>query len=133
MGFEKRYCKQAILSINEKNSRGGFLLNSSKIFFILFTFLMFVQKDLCSETINDHEKAIKAVNEGEILPLNDILKNITENFFGRVISINLKDNEKGLFGWVYDIMIIDNNNNVKQIRVDAGTATVLSVISGEDN
>ena len=133
MGIEKRYCKQAILSINEKNSRGGFLLSFSKIFFILFTFLMFVQKDLCSETINDREKAIKAVNEGEILPLNDILKNITENFFGRVISINLKDNEKGLFGWVYDIMIIDNNNNVKQIRVDAGTATVLSVISGEDN
>ena len=133
MGFEKRYCKQAILSINEKNSRGGFLLSFSKIFFILFTFLMFAQKDLCSETINDHEKAIKAVNEGEILPLNDILKNITEKFFGRVISINLKDNEKGLFGWVYDIMIIDNNNNVKQIRVDAGTATVLSVISGADN
>ena len=108
------------------------MLSFSKIFFILFTFLIFAQKDLCSETINDHEKAIKAVNEGEILPLNDILKNITENFFGRVISINLKDNEKGLFGWVYDIMIIDNNNNVKQIRVDAGTATVLSVISGED-
>ena len=94
---------------------------------------MFVQKDLCSETINDHEKAIKAVNEGEILPLNDILKNITENFFGRVISINLKDNEKGLFGWVYDIMIIEFDNNVKQLRVDAGTSTILSVETGGKN
>ena len=94
---------------------------------------MLVQKHTYSETINDHEKAIKAVNEGEILPLDEILTNITNNFNGRVISINLKDSEKGLFGWVYDIMIIDKKNNVKQLRVDAGTSTVLSVISGEDN
>ena len=32
---------------------------------------------------------------------------------------------------VYDIMIIDSDNKVKQIRLDAGTSTVLSVISGE--
>ena len=59
------------------------------------------------------------------------MQKINRNFDGRVVSINLKDNEKGLFGWVYDIMIIDVNNKVKQIRVDAGTSTVLSVISGD--
>ena len=109
------------------------MLKFSKIFMYLLIFFVLSQKNIYSETINDHEKAIKAVNEGEILPLNEILTKITKNFNGRVISINLKDNEKGLFGWVYDIMIIDNKNNVKQLRVDAGTSTVLSVISGEDN
>ena len=107
------------------------MLNFLKIFLSLLMFTILVEKDIYSETINDHEKAIKAVNEGEILPLNEILTNITKNFDGRVISINLKDNEKGLFGWVYDIMMIDVNNKVKQIRVDAGTSTVLSVISGD--
>lgn len=81
--------------------------------------------------LSDHEKAIRAVNDGEILTLDQILEKINSNFEGRVISINLKDNEKGLFGWVYDIMIIDVNNKVKQIRVDAGTSTVLSVVSGD--
>ena len=71
------------------------------------------------------------MNEGEILTLDQILQKINKNFDGRVVSINLKDNEKGLFGWVYDIMMIDVNNKVKQIRVDAGTSTVLSVISGD--
>jgi uncharacterized membrane protein YkoI len=47
-----------------------------------------------------------------------------------VISISLKDSEKGLFGWVYDIMIIEPGNMVKQIRVDAGTSTILSVVTG---
>ena len=60
-----------------------------------------------SKTVDDHEKAIKAVNEGEILPLDEILVKVNQEFAGRVISINLKDNEKGLFGWVYDIMIIE--------------------------
>tara|TARA_B100001248_G_scaffold240033_1_gene205711 strand:+ start:232 stop:558 length:327 start_codon:yes stop_codon:yes gene_type:complete len=100
------------------------------IFFLLtFLSLKIHAQEIESNVTNDHEKAIKAVNEGEILTLDQILQKINRNFDGRIISINLKDNEKGLFGWVYDIMIIDVNNKVKQIRVDAGTSTVLSVIS----
>ena len=106
------------------------------LIFVIITFLfnpnISASQDFEDNSLNDHEKAIKAVNDGEILTLDQILEKIYRNFEGRVISINLKDNEKGLFGWVYDIMIIDiNNNNVKQIRVDAGTSTVLSVVSGE--
>ena len=100
-------------------------------FFLNFLPLNFFAQEIESNARNDHEKAIKAVNEGEILTLDQILQKINRNFDGRVVSINLKDNEKGLFGWVYDIMMIDVNNKVKQIRVDAGTSTVLSVISGD--
>ena len=101
------------------------------VFFLNFSSLKAYAQENENNSVNDHEKAIKAVNEGEILTLDQILQKINRNFDGRVVSINLKDNEKGLFGWVYDIMIIDVNNKVKQIRVDAGTSTVLSVISGD--
>ena len=107
-------------------------------YFQFFTVVIFFfvfdnthSQDLINEIMSDHEKAIKAVNEGEILTLDQILVKVNRNFEGRIISINLKDNEKGLFGWVYDIMMIDVNNKVKQIRIDAGTSTVLSVISGD--
>ncbi len=100
-------------------------------FFLIFSPLKVFVQEIESNSKNDHEKAIKAVNEGEILTLDQILQKINRNFDGRVVSINLKDNEKGLFGWVYDIMMIDVDNKVKQIRVDAGTSTVLSVISGD--
>ena len=100
-------------------------------FFLTFWSLTTLSQEIENNSTNDHEKAIKAVNEGEILTLDQILQKINRNFEGRVVSINLKDSEKGLFGWVYDIMIIDVNNKVKQIRVDAGTSTVLSVISGD--
>ena len=91
---------------------------------------MLADENNSSGSERDHEKAIKAVNEGEILPLDEILKKVENEFAGRIISVNLKDNEKGLFGWVYDIMIIGIDNNVKQLRVDAGTSTILSVKSG---
>ena len=100
-------------------------------FYLIFSPLKVFAQEIESNSKNDHEKAIKAVNEGEILTLDQILQKINRNFDGRVVSINLKDNEKGLFGWVYDIMMIDVDNKVKQIRVDAGTSTVLSVISGD--
>ena len=100
-------------------------------FFLNFLTLKVFAQEIENNSRNDHEKAIKAVNDGEILTLDQILQKINRNFEGRVVSINLKDNEKGLFGWVYDIMMIDVDNKVKQIRVDAGTSTVLSVISGE--
>lgn len=101
------------------------------ILFMLSNSLNVEAESARNSLYNDHEKAIRAVNDGEILTLDQILEKVNRNFDGRIISVNLKDNEKGLFGWVYDIMIIDINNKVKQIRIDAGTSTVLSVISGE--
>ncbi len=76
---------------------------------------------------NDHEKAIEAVKSGEILPLDQILLSIKGNYEGRVLAINLKDNEQGLYGWVYDIRMINSENRVINLRVDAGTSTVLMV------
>ena len=81
----------------------------------------------CHAQSNDHEKAIQAVKNGEILPLDQILISINEEFEGRVLAINLNDSEKGLYGWVYDIRMIDSSNKVINLRVDAGTSTVLMV------
>ena len=80
---------------------------------------------------NDHEKAIEAVKNEEILPLDQILLSIKNKFEGRILAINLKDNEQGLFGWVYDIRMINSKNKVINLRVDAGTSTVLMVEGGD--
>jgi len=98
----------------------------------LFFFLSFCFNSLINAQESEHDKAIRAVNEGEILPLDLIIENVNKKYNGRVLSVNLQDSEKGLFGWVYDIMIIENNE-VVQLRVDAGTSTILSVQSGSEN
>ena len=97
------------------------------IFYIFFLLVITFGFEISNAQINDHEKAIEAVKSGEILPLDQILLNIRNQFDGRVLAINLKDNEQGLFGWVYDIRMINSYNEVINLRVDAGTSTVLMV------
>tara|TARA_B100000989_G_scaffold251453_1_gene199480 strand:- start:138 stop:461 length:324 start_codon:yes stop_codon:yes gene_type:complete len=97
------------------------------IFYIFFLLVVNFSFENCNSQINDHEKAIEAVKSGEILPLDQILLNIRNQFDGRVLAINLKDSEQGLFGWVYDIRMINSYNEVINLRVDAGTSTVLMV------
>lgn len=94
------------------------------------SFLLAIETFLLANE-SDHEKAIEAVKNEEILPLDQILSSIKDNFDGRVLAINLKDNEQGLFGWVYDIRMIDPSNKVINLRVDAGTSTVLMIEGGE--
>ena len=96
-------------------------------FYIFFLLVINFGFEISNAQINDHEKAIEAVKSGEILPLDQILLNIRNQFDGRVLAINLKDNEQGLFGWVYDIRMINSYNEVINLRVDAGTSTVLMV------
>ena len=53
-------------------------------FFLIFYFFNFFtllanESDL-SNSERDHEKAIRAVNEGEILPLDEILKKVGAEF-----------------------------------------------------
>ena len=50
-------------------------------FFLIFLFFLFFLVPLANESNlssseRDHEKAIRAVNEGEILPLDEILKKV---------------------------------------------------------
>jgi hypothetical protein len=132
VGNRKEFRIKTKININEESKKNNDMriLKISLTFFLFYLNFSFANEGNLSNVERDHEKAIKAVNEGEILPLDQILKKIEKEYTGRIISINLKDNEKGLFGWVYDIMIIGVDNNVKQLRVDAGTSTILSVKSG---
>ena len=98
-----------------------------KVFNFLFLFFLMFNFSFLIAQQSDHEKAIEAVKNEEILPLDQILLSINNNYEGRVLAINLKDSEQGLFGWVYDIRMIDADNKVINLRVDAGTSTVLMV------
>ena len=72
---------------------------STILVFLIFIKMTLVQANDNVKPVDDHEKAIKAVNEGEILPLDEILVKVNQTYAGRIISINLKDSEKVLFGW----------------------------------
>lgn len=102
-----------------------------KIIKIFFSLLLTFTPLYLDSFESDHEKAIEAVKDGQILPLDQILASLNNKYQGRVLAINLKDSEKGLFGWVYDIRMIDKSDKIINLRVDAGTSTILFTETGD--
>ncbi|MEJ2576224.1 MAG: PepSY domain-containing protein [Gammaproteobacteria bacterium] len=73
---------------------------------------------------DDHERALSALAEGEVLPLTAILARAGELLDGRMIEAEL-EREHGL--WVYEIKLLQRNGRLVETVFDARTAEILSV------
>ncbi len=71
---------------------------------------------------SDHERARKAVQSGQILPLQEILQKVSKDHPGQVLEVEL-DQEKG--GWVYEIKQLTSAGSIVKLEVDAKTGQVL--------
>jgi len=73
---------------------------------------------------DDYIEARRLQDTGEILSLESILKNIRPTFPGRILEIEL-ENEEGEI--VYEFEILGDDGIVREIYVNAKTGKLLSV------
>ena len=71
---------------------------------------------------DDHEKARKALESGQVLPLQQILQKISKDYPAQVIEIDL---EHKWNGWIYEIKQIGPDGSLSKLEVDAKTGAVL--------
>ena len=71
---------------------------------------------------SDHDRARRAVEEGRILPLKQILARAQGAYPGQVIEAELED-EGGLV--VYEIRILTTDGRVMKLHYDAATGALL--------
>ncbi len=71
---------------------------------------------------SDHDRARRAVEEGRILPLKEILARAQAVSPGQVIEAELED-EGGLV--VYEIRILTTDGRVMKLHYDAATGALL--------
>jgi uncharacterized membrane protein YkoI len=79
---------------------------------------------------DDHDRARRALEAGEILPLSDILTTATELRPGRVIEIEL-DRDDGR--WVYELELVTPQGRLYEMEIDAASGVVLEVEREEDD
>jgi uncharacterized membrane protein YkoI len=72
---------------------------------------------------NDHVEARQLIANGEILPLESILKNVRQTYPGKILEVEL-EKEHGKI--IYEIEILDNNGTVIEVYIDATTGKLLS-------
>lgn len=83
-----------------------------------------------AEDDNDHELARRALAEGKIRPLADILAALAKRVPGEVIEVDL-DYEQGRF--TYEIKVLTPEGKVMEAELDARDARVVAVEEEDDD
>jgi uncharacterized membrane protein YkoI len=73
---------------------------------------------------HDHERARRAVERGEILPLDTVLTAVRATIAGEIVDIEL-EREHGR--WIYEVKVIDRAGRLVEVYADAATATVVKI------
>jgi uncharacterized membrane protein YkoI len=72
----------------------------------------------------DHERARRALEAGEVMPLRTVLEQVERDYPGEVLEVEL-DREDG--AWVYEIKLIRKGGDVLKLELDARDASLRSV------
>ena len=74
----------------------------------------------------DHERASKALEAGEVLPLKTILERVERAYPGQVMDVELeRDHENRSGRWIYEIKVLRTSGTLVKLKVDARDGTVL--------
>lgn len=67
---------------------------------------------------SEHDRALRAVERGEALPLSEVLPRMEQRFDARVIDATLRQARGGL---VYELKMLSENGRVFVVSIDAST------------
>ncbi|MBS0235333.1 MAG: PepSY domain-containing protein [Proteobacteria bacterium] len=73
----------------------------------------------------DHEIARKALSEGRIRPLTEIMDGLRVQFPGQVVGVEFKAKKSGVF--IYEFKVLTPDGKLKEVKVDAATAKILKI------
>jgi uncharacterized membrane protein YkoI len=76
---------------------------------------------------HDQERARRALEAGEILPLDQILEAVRQRYAGSVIELELQEEGRR---WVYEVELLADDGRLLRLRIDARTRQLLE--AGDD-
>lgn len=71
---------------------------------------------------DDHERALQAVQAGQVLALTTVLERLGREHPGQVLEVELEC-DKGQ--WIYEIKLLSPDGQLMKLKLDARTAQVL--------
>ena len=73
---------------------------------------------------HDHDRARRARERGEVLPLERILAVVRARIPGEVVRVEL-EREDGM--WIYEVRVLDAAGRRVEVHVDAARAVILKI------
>ena len=78
---------------------------------------------------DDHERALEALERGEILPLTTILERVASAYPGQVLETEF---DREWFRYYYELTVLTNDGYLLEIEIDAENGEIIEV-EREDN
>lgn len=75
---------------------------------------------------HDHDRARRALEAGEVLPLRTILERVEREYPGQVMEVELEREHDG-GPWIYEIKLLRSGGSLTKLKVDARDGRVLGV------
>ena len=69
----------------------------------------------------DHERALQAVQSGQVLPLAKVLALVEREHPGQVLEVELESEGRG---WLYEIKLLQPDGRLTRLKVDARTGEI---------
>lgn len=73
---------------------------------------------------SDHELARQALQQGQVLPLRQVLDKVEHDYQGQVVKIEFERDEGR---YVYEIRLLQNDGRMAKLKVDALDGRVLKI------
>lgn len=83
---------------------------------------MVVTHAFADRSEQDHNRAERAVQAKQILPLHQVLQKLQAVYPGNVLEVELEDDDGR---WVYEVKLLQSGGELRKIKLDAQTAEVL--------
>lgn len=78
----------------------------------------------------DHDRARRALERGEILPLSAILDAAQAELPGRVIEVELERDDGA---WIYELELVTETGQLVELELDGATGRVIEVETDDDD
>ena len=78
---------------------------------------------------DDHERALQAVQAGQVLPLRSVLERLEREHPGQVLGVELENEGER---WIYEIKLLQAGGQRIKLELDAKTGEVLRRRTRED-
>ncbi len=74
-----------------------------------------------------HDEALEAVRSGKILPILTIIEKVEREYNGRVVEVELENDEDGNTGMTYEINLITAEGRFLEFTVNARTGEIIGL------
>ena len=71
---------------------------------------------------SDHDRAERAVQAGQVMPLQNVLQKLQTDYPGQVLEVELEHDDDR---WIYEIKLLQAGGQLRKLKLNAQTGEVL--------